>query len=103
MTGEQRLRIDTGRDQAVEFVRRLADDDEFRARLEKDPKGVLWDYGVEVSPELIPATVELPPKADVRRMLDRSQEGLGPIQPGPQLFYPVFACFFAFPFLTADR
>jgi len=103
MAGKQRIRIDTGRDQAVEFVRRLSEDDDFREQLAKDPKAVLWEYGVEISPELIPPTVELPPKAELRRMLERSHEGIGPIQPGPQLFFPVFACFFAFPFLTADR
>lgn len=102
MESEQRIRIDTGRDQAVEFVRRLAEDDDFRERLQRDPKTVLWDYGVEISPDMIPETVELPTKEDVRRMLDRSHQGSGPIQPSPQLFYPVFACFFAFPFLTAD-
>lgn len=101
MGGELRLRIDTGRDQAVEFVTRLANDDEFRERLQSDPRSVLWDYGVEVAPELIPETVELPPKEEVQGFLEGGYEGLGPIMPGPQLFFPVFACFFAFPFLTA--
>lgn len=102
MGGELRLRIDTGRDQAVEFVSRLASDDDFRARLQNDPKAVLWDYGVEVAPELIPATIELPPKEDVQAFLEAGYEGRGPIMPSPQLFFPVFACFFAFPFLTAE-
>ena len=52
MAGEQRIRIDTGRDQAIEFVRRLAEDDDFRERLVKDAKSVLWDYGVEISPAM---------------------------------------------------
>lgn len=101
MGGELRLRIDTGRDQAVEFVTRLANDDEFRERLQNDPRSVLWDYGVEVAPELIPEMVELPPKAEVQSFLE-GYEGRGPIMPSPQLFFPVFACFFAFPFLTAE-
>lgn len=100
--GELRLRIDTGRDQAVEFVSRLANDDGFRERLQNDPKAVLWDYGVEVPPELIPEEVELPSKESVQSFMADASEGVGPIQPSPQLFFPVFACFFAFPFLTAD-
>lgn len=102
MAGEHRLRIDTGRDQAVEFVTRLAEDDDFRKRLQNDPKAVLWDYGVEAPPELIPETVELPSKEAVQNFLEGASEGVGPIQPSPAFFYPVFACFFAFPFLTAD-
>ena len=102
MGGELRLRIDTGRDQAVEFVSRLANDDEFRERLQADPKAVLWDYGVELAPELIPETIELHSKDEVQSFLEGGYEGRGPIHPSPALFYPVFACFYAFPFLTAD-
>jgi hypothetical protein len=103
MAGELRLRIDTGRDQAVEFVSRLANDDDFRERLQKDPKSVLWDYGVELAPELIPEEVELPAKEEIQAFLAETEKGVGAIRVGPQFFYPVFACFFAFPFFTANR
>lgn len=100
---EYRLRIDTTGDRALEFVTRLAQDDDFRARLESDPRSVLWDYGIEVSDELIPAEVVLPSKDDVQAVIDQGPEGVGMLQVGPAAFHPVFSAFFAFPFLTSDE
>lgn len=99
---EFRLRIDTSKDRAMEFVSRLADDDDFRAELQADPRKVLWDYGVEVPDELIPSEVVLPPKEHVAAALEGDLTALGHHQAGPQLLFPVFVCFFAFPFLHAE-
>jgi hypothetical protein len=91
------INVDTA--QAVEFVRLLAEDDAFRARLTRDPKAVLWEYGVQVSAEFLPKAVRLPSKAAVREQVDtirRSGELKG--RPGPQTFFPIFTCFFVFPF-----
>lgn len=100
---EHRLRIDTTGDRALEFVTRLAQDDDFRASLESDPRSVLWDYGIEASDELIPTYVVLPAKEDVQAVLDQGPEGAGILQVGPSFFHPIFTAFFAFPFLTSDK
>jgi hypothetical protein len=99
---EYRLRIDTTRDRAVEFVTRLGEDDDFRAQLQKDPRRVLFDYGVELSDELIPETIELPAKEDVQRVLTDDTKAYGVLQPGPASFFPVFVCFYSFPYLHAE-
>jgi hypothetical protein len=99
---EFRLRIDTSKDRAMEFVSRLAEDDDFRAELQADPRKVLWDYGVEVPDELIPSEVVLPPKEDVNALLAGDHDALGLFPVGPHMLFPVFVCFFAFPFLHAE-
>lgn len=100
---EYRLRIDTTGDRALEFVTRLAQDDEFRALLESDPRRVLWDYGIEASDDLIPAEVSLPSKDDVQAIIDQGPEGVGMLQVGPAAFHPIFSVFFAFPFLSTEE
>lgn len=99
---EYRLKIDTSSDRALEFVTRLAQDDDFRASLESDPRSVLWDYGIEASDELIPTYVVLPAKQDVQAVIDQGREGAGVLQVDSSFFYPIFTAFFAFPFLTSD-
>jgi hypothetical protein len=100
--GEYRLRIDTTRDRAVEFLSRLADDDDFRQQLAEDPRRVLYDYGVELPDELIPAFVDLPEKGDVQQLISGDLAAMGSMQAGPAMFFPVFVFFFAFPFLAAE-
>lgn len=43
-----------------EFVRRLATDDEFRARLARSPARALAEYHIELPAGTLPAQVELP-------------------------------------------
>jgi hypothetical protein len=97
---EYRVRIDTTSDRALEFVNGLAFDDEFRLRLTEDPQSVLFDYGVEVSDELIPGEVSLPSKEAVQQALEQGAQGSGVLPVGPESFFPVFICFFSFPFLA---
>lgn len=52
-----------------ELVRRLATDDEFRARLARDPTSVLAEYHIELSPRERPKDVVLPPRSQMMEAL----------------------------------
>jgi putative modified peptide len=52
-----------------ELVSRLATDDEFRARLARNPADVLAEYDIEVPPAAVPAEVVLPPRAQLAEAL----------------------------------
>jgi len=55
--------------QALEFVERLGGDDEFRSRLEREPHVVLQEFGIHVSREVLPETIVLPEKHEVKARL----------------------------------
>ena len=54
----------------AELLNKLAYDDEFRARMESDPQGVLADHNIEFEESRIPSPVELPAKEDLQQHLD---------------------------------
>lgn len=59
-----------------DFLERLQTDDEFRERLEADPRTVLAEYHIEVPEELIDGQVSLPsPRevAEARRAISTGQ------------------------------
>jgi len=53
-----------------QLLQRLATDDEFRARMEKDPIGTFADYGFVIDPKIAPASVSLPSKEDIKTDAD---------------------------------
>lgn len=55
--------------EGAELVRRLATDDEFRARLARSPAGVLAEYDIELSASELPAQVVLPPRPQLAEVL----------------------------------
>jgi hypothetical protein len=58
------------RDQAVTTVllHKLASDDEFRTRLESQPREVFAEYGIDVPSEM-PVMLTLPPKDEVHAVI----------------------------------
>ena len=48
-----------------ELVRRLASDDEFRARLARSPACALAEYDIELPPSALPAQVVLPSRSQL--------------------------------------
>ena len=99
---EYRLKIDTTNDRVLEFLDRLAHDEDFQTALQSNPQETLYDYGVEVPDELVPETVVLPDPEDIEALLAGTPPTTLLTPPSPALFYPVFTCFYAFPFLTAE-
>jgi hypothetical protein len=57
------------RDDAFEFLRQLAEDDELRARVEADPGAELAARGIAVSPELLPKRARLASKDQISEYL----------------------------------
>jgi hypothetical protein len=75
-----------GRLQGEEFVRRLASDDEFRARLSLSPTSVLAEYDIELSPTDVPAEIVLPPRRQLAEAL--STMSCGHLAPARASFPP---------------
>jgi hypothetical protein len=102
--------VSATREEAYDFVRRLAEDDEFRARLEANPRAVLAESGIEY---ILPKeedelqNVVLPPKEEVEQLLrelgtpDESgmvnREALG-----RGCYAMLFAWGYAMPFIAPD-
>ena len=72
-------------DSADEFLRRLVEDDEYRAFLEREPREALAEHGISVSGDAIPETIELPPKEHANWVFKRSAT-IGAIKPSVPTF-----------------
>lgn len=75
--GRVHLRVTTTPDEAAEFLKRLSEDDAFRADYEKDPIKVLAEYGIEIGSEHVPEGITAPPKdvlMSVREQLDTERD-----------------------------
>ena len=68
---ETSIKLRTTPEQAYELLRRLSEDDEFRAALEADHSSVLSGYGIEISPpEALPQEAKLASKEDIQILLE---------------------------------
>ena len=54
---------------AYEILKRLAEDDELRERIGKDPRRAFLELGVELGADPVPATVVLPAKEEIQKVL----------------------------------
>jgi hypothetical protein len=68
------IRIGTTPERGHEFLRLLAEDDEFRSRLAREPLTVLAEYDIELSEGALPESIELPPREHVAELLGRMGE-----------------------------
>ena len=78
------IRITTTPEQAIEFLERLTDDDDFRTRYEQNTVEVLAEYGVQLPAEGLPEGIKAPSRealANARTELyaarDRGDEMFG--------------------------
>lgn len=55
---------------AQQLLERLASDDDFRARMEKEPVAALAEYGFVIDPEIAPSNVALPSKEHIKENAD---------------------------------
>jgi putative modified peptide len=92
-------------EQCLEFLDRLAGDDDFRAEFARDAGGVLRRYGIDVSPEGIPDPVELPPKKEIEEVLREveQQDKLGKARPQTLGYEVLYRALGAMPFVAADE
>ncbi len=52
------------------FLRRVTQNDDFRAQLEADPETALAEFGLELDPAEVPARVSLPATETIREGLE---------------------------------
>src|SRR5438552_9065635 len=65
----QRARIDLTLRDAQEFADKLLNDDKFRAALERNPRRVMDQYGINIAPNRLPRTIKLPSKEALQKAL----------------------------------
>jgi hypothetical protein len=56
------------------FLSKLAEDNEFRRVLRKDPENTLRREGIPFDPDEVPEKIKLPPKAKLRGKVDQLVE-----------------------------
>src|SRR5438552_1140487 len=66
---DRRINLSITPREAHDFILKLSSDDEFRARLKRNPAKVLAEHHISIPLELIPGVVALPPKKVVREAL----------------------------------
>src|SRR3954447_10755681 len=66
---EPTITLTITREEAYEFLRQLAEDDDLRARVEADPGAELADRGIVIAPELLPQRAVLASKDQMAEML----------------------------------
>jgi putative modified peptide len=73
----QKAQLSIKDDEARDILERLANDDEFRAQVESNPREVLLEHRIDLSEESIPATVTLPPKEEIATFIENHLRGKG--------------------------
>src|SRR4051794_5936289 len=69
MNDEPSITFSISREDAYEFLRQLAEDDDLRARVKADPGAELAERGIVIAPELLPETATLAGKHQIRELL----------------------------------
>lgn len=62
--------VDIHDSEYAQFLKKLAYDDDFRARLEENPRKVLAEHAVDLDEDDLPAKVKLPPKEEIQARFD---------------------------------
>jgi hypothetical protein len=71
--GSLAVSFSLGRAEADEFLRKIAEDDEFRELLTNDPVKGFGEYGIQISGDAVPERIELPPKEEVNWIFRKSE------------------------------
>ena len=66
---EINIKLKLTQEQALEFLERLGNDDDFRERVASSPRKALREYGITFGPGQLPAKVELPEKEHFREVV----------------------------------
>ena len=67
--GEKNAKVNISAADARQFLEKLATDDDFRGKVESNPKKELRDANIDVSGD-VPNSVTLPSKEKIRRFID---------------------------------
>jgi putative modified peptide len=107
---ELNIRINISPEQTEALLSRLAEDDDFRESVEKDPSGMLAEYGIRIPADLLAGPqIELPSKEEMAVFREQLQSGEldpGTVFPGPiRMFGPFILMIMRFfrPFMPPLR
>jgi hypothetical protein len=64
------IRMHISRERCRELIKRLVEDHKFRAYFEAHARTVLFEYGIDVTPEMLPEQVRLPEPEAIQDFLE---------------------------------
>ena len=102
------LRVNITPERARDLIVRLIEDADFRQRVEADPRSVLSEYGIEITPGALPEQVRLPEPDAIRAFRSLLEAGLAPETDSPYTDSPYSVAILllalgAMPVLAGDR
>ncbi len=102
MAKRYEVRSSISRHTAEELINRLANDETFRKRFEANPRTVLFEHRIDVTPESLPEKVTLPPADKIKELLPVAT-ALVDETASPFGFLLLFIVFGAMPVVTVAR
>lgn len=97
------LRVNITPERARDLIVRLIEDADFRQRVEADPRAILSEYGIEITPEALPERVRLPEPEAIREFLSLLETRIAPEREAPYDACVIVLIFGAMPVLEGNR
>ena len=97
------LRVNITPERARDLIARLIEDADFRRRVEADPGAILFEYGIEITPEALPERVRLPEPEAIREFLTLLETRIAPEGERPYDACVIVLIFGAMPLLDGNR
>jgi len=91
------------RQEARDFILRLADDEAFREEFQGNAQQILHEYGIEVTPQSLPEEVRLPDPDAIREFLSVVEERIVSESASPFAMLVLILAFAAMPVMIGDR
>jgi hypothetical protein len=96
------VRLAISREKARQFLQDFVNDEEFRERLQREPRTVLFESRIDLTPESLPEEVTLPSPEAVSQLLELA-EAMTEESASPFGFIVLFVVFGAMPIVTTPR
>jgi hypothetical protein len=97
------LRVNITPERSRDLIVRLIEDADFRQRVEADPRAILSEYGIEITPEALPEPVRLPEPEAIREFLSLLETRIAPEREAPYDVCLIVCMFGAMPVLEGNR
>jgi hypothetical protein len=97
------IRMHISRERARQLIARLAEDHEFREYFEAHARTVLFEYGIDVTPETLPEQVRLPEPEAIQQFLELLETRIAPEPAQPFGAAVIVLALGAMPLLAGDR
>jgi hypothetical protein len=97
------IRMYISRERALGLIRQLRDDDDFRAYFQAHARTVLFEHGIDVTPETLPEEVTLPDREAIRDFLQLLETRIAPEPAEPLGAAVIVLVLGAMPLLADNR